>query len=326
MRRRMLNRFLAGAVAAWPLVARAQQRQRIIGFLSSGVRPPDAALASHPLVRGLAEHGYVVGRNLKVEWRFAAGQFDALPALAGELLQAGAEVIVAGGGLAAIAAAQGAAGRPVVIFGAGDPVGMGLVPSLARPGGHVTGVSEASTELSGKRLDLLAQLAPAIKRVAVLWNADDPGMTLRYRAFSDTAAKLGLAIEPYALRSVGDIDTAIAAMATQPPDALMVVSDALTNINNRRIVDFATARRLPAMSEFANFVSGGGLIAYGPSLADGFARAAYYVARILGGARPGDLPMEQPTRFYLTINLKTARALGIEIPPALLVGADEVIE
>lgn len=325
MRRRHL---LALTLTAAALVGRghAQQRQRIVGFLSSNIRPPDAALASHPLIRGLAEHGYFVGRNLKIEWRFAAGQFDALPALVAELVAAGAEVIVAGGGLAAATAARVATEHPVVIFSAGDPIGMGLVPSLARPGGHVTGVSEASTELSGKRLDLLTQLAPAIKRVAVLWNAGDPGMTLRYRAFSDTAAKLGLAIEPYALHSVGDIDAAIATMATRPPDALMVVSDALTSMSSRRIVDFATERRLPAMSEFANFVSGGGLIAYGPAMPDQVARAGYYVARILGGTRPGDLPMEQPTRFYMTINLKTARALGIEVPPALLVAAAEVIE
>jgi putative ABC transport system substrate-binding protein len=228
--------------------------------------------------------------------------------------------------MASIASARGAPDRPIVIVSAGDPVGMGLVSSLARPGGLVTGLSEASTELSSKRLDLLAQLAPQARRVAVLWNANDQGMTLRYRAFSEAASTLGLAIDAYAVRSVADIDAAIAAMGATPPDALMVVADPLTGINGRRIVDFAVERKLPAMSEFADFVRNGGMMAYGPSLADQTARAGWYVARILGGAKPGDLPMEQPTRFHLTLNAKAARALGIEIPPALLVGADEVIE
>jgi putative ABC transport system substrate-binding protein len=322
-RRTLAFAGLAAIVSPWS--SRAQERVRRVGFLSSNLRPPDSALVNHPLVRGLAENGYVVGRNLVIEWRFAAGQFDALPALVGELRER-AEVIVVGGGIGAAAAAKGAPDRPLVIFSAGDPVGVGLVASLARPGGLITGVSEASTELSSKRLDLLAQLAPQAKRVAVLWNANDQGMTLRYRAFSDAARTLGLTIDAYALRSVADIDSALAAMAAQPPDALMVVSDALTSINSRRIVEFAAERKLPAMSEFADFVRVGGMIAYGPSLAEQIQRAAWYVARILGGARPGDLPMEEPTRFHLTLNAKAAHALGIEIPAALLVGADEVIE
>lgn len=323
MRRRAL---IAVAVMAATGPVRAQSSMRRIGFLSSNLRPPDSALAVHPLVRALAGHGYVVGRNLSVDWRFAAGQFEALPALTEELLRSGAEVLVAAGGLAATAAARNSAGRPVVVFSAGDPVGMGLVASLARPGGNVTDVSEASTELSSKRLDLLAQLTPRAARIAVLWNADDQGMTLRYRAFSEAAAALRVSIDACGLRSVADIDAALAAMAERPPDALMVVSDALTSINRRRVIDFATARALPAMSEFADFVRDGGLIAYGPSLADQAARAGYYVARILGGTRPADLPLEQPTRFILTLNLKTARALGINVPPVILAAADEVIE
>lgn len=305
---------------------RAQPRERRIGFLSSNLRPSAEALSAHPLIKGLAQYGYVAGRNLVVDWRFAAGQFDALPDLVAELGRLPVEVIVAGGGLAASAAAAATTRIPVVVVSAGDPVGMGLVASLARPGGNVTVVSEASTELSSKRLDLLTQLAPRAARVAVLWHANDEGMTLRYRAFSEAAATLGLTIDPYALRSVADIDDAITAMAGRPPDALMVVSDALTSINRRRVIAFAAERGLPAMSEFAEFVRDGGLIAYGPSLADQIARAGYYVARILGGARPGDLPMEQPTRFLLTLNLKTARALGLTIPATMLALADEVIE
>lgn len=313
-------------IATMAAGGRAQTRERRVGFLSSNLRPSEAALSAHPLLKGLAQYGYVVGRNLVIDWRFAAGQFEALPDLVAELVRVPVDVIVAGGGLAASAAAATATQIPVVVVSAGDPVGMGLVASLARPGGHVTGVSEASTELSSKRLDLLTQLAPRAARIAVLWHANDQGMTLRYRAFNEAAATLGLTIEPYALRSVTDIDAAIAAMATRSPDALMVVSDALTSINSKRVTAFAADRGLPAMSEFADFVRNGGLIAYGPSLADQVARAGYYVARILGGARPGDLPMEQPTRFVLTLNLKTARDIGLTIPATMLALADEVIE
>ncbi len=327
MNRRNVLALLA-ALAAAPNAAFAQDRnrRRTIGYLLGIGRPPDEALAKHPLIRTLAELGYVEGRNLAVEWRFAGGELDRLPELAASLVRSPAEVIVAQGGLAASAAARATADRPIVIVGAGDPVGVGLVASLARPGRNVTGVSEASTELSAKRLDILRQIVPRAARIAVVWNANDQGMTLRFQVIHDAAIKLGVAVDAHGLRSVGDIDTVLAAMAARPPDAMLLVADALTNVNRRRFLGFAAERRLPAMYEAGAIVREGGLIAYGPSVPELLVRVAHFVARILDGAKPADLPMEQPTRFYLTLNLATAKKLGIEVPGMILVAADEVIE
>lgn len=325
-RRNILALAVVLAAATGRSFAQVRDGRRSIGFLASGARPPDEALARHPLIRALAELGFVEGRNLVVDWRFAGGERDRLPELAAALVRSPAELIVTLGGSAASAAARATSDRPVVIVGSGDPVGIGLVASLARPGGNVTGVSEASTELSTKRLDLLRQLVPRAARIALIWNANDPGMTLRYRAIHDAAVTLGVAIDAHGLRAVGDIDAALAAIAARPPDAMLVVADAFTVVNRRRVHDFAAQRRLPTMYEFAEMVREGGLIAYGPSDPDMLARAAHYVARILNGARPADLPLEQPTRFYLTLNLRTARALGIEMPALILALADEVIE
>ena len=232
---------LASTIAAAALAgrARAQQRVRTIGFLASFVRPRDSALAAHPMLRTLAKHGYVVGRNLAVEWRFAAMQYDALPALAAELVRSPAEVIVTQGWPAAAAASAATTERPIVVYGSGDPVAIGLVASLARPGGNVTGVSEYAAELSGKRLELLSRIVPRASRIAVLWNANDQGMSLRYRALNDAAPKLGIAIDAYALRSIADVD---AALAASRPDAVLVVVDSFTQANRRRILDAATAR------------------------------------------------------------------------------------
>jgi putative ABC transport system substrate-binding protein len=327
MTRRHIMAQLAAA-AAVPRLAGAQDRsrRRVVGALSGNAQPADEALARHPMVRALAELGYVAGRNLAVEWRFANGDFTRLPAMAEELLRLGAEVLVAGGGLAAITAAHATSDRPVVIFAAGDPLGTGLVASLARPGGNVTGLSEASTELSSKRLDLLRQFVPNARRIAVLWNANDPGMTLRTRAIEGAAQPIGLTIDAYGLRAVADIEPALVAISGRAPDAMLVVSDPLTSLSQRRFIDFAATHRIPAMYEYAEPVRAGGLVAYGPSLPDQQARAGQFVARILEGARPADLPMEQPTRFYLTVNLRAARALEIAAPPMLLALADEVIE
>jgi putative ABC transport system substrate-binding protein len=325
--RRYALAWLAALVAAASKgLAQGRDRRRLVGYLSGLARPPDAALARHPFVRTLAELGHVEGRNLTIEWRFAGGDLDRLPDMAAELVRLPTEVIVAQGGLAASAAARATRDRPVVIVGAGDPIGIGLVESLARPGRNVTGVSEASTELSTKRLDLLRQVVPRAARIAVVWNANDQGMTLRYRAIREAAEKLGVTVDAHGLRAVGDIATVIETMAARPPDAMLLVADALTNVNRRRFLEFAALRRLPAMYEVAEIVREGGLIAYGPSLPELQTRVAHFVARIFDGAKPSDLPMEQPTRFYLTLNLKTARALGIEVPGMILVAADEVIE
>jgi putative ABC transport system substrate-binding protein len=328
MRRRDVLLSMLVALAACSLTALAQTRDqpRRIGVLGGGPRPPDAEFARAPLIGALAELGHGLGRNLVIERRHAEGQPERLPELARELVQSGVEVIVAIGWPAADAARRTTADRPIVIYGVGDPVGVGLVAGLARPGGNVTGLSEASTELSAKRLEMLKEIKPGAARVAVLWNANNPAMTLRYREFEAAAQVMGLAIEPHGLRAAADVEAAIAGMDGRPPDALLLVADAFTRRHRRRVLDFAVEARLPAMYEYGDFVREGGLIAYGPSIAEIAVRAAHYVDRILKGARPADLPMEEPTRFYLSVNLKTARALGIEIPAALLALADEVIE
>jgi putative ABC transport system substrate-binding protein len=325
--RRFVMAQLALAAVA-PRLARAQDRSRrhVIGVISGNAQPSEEALARHPMLRALAELGYVQGRNLAIEWRYANGDFARLPSLVEELLRLGAEVLVASGGLAAITAAHATSERPVVIFAAGDPLGMGLVASLAHPEGNVTGLSEASTEVSSKRVDLLRQFIPGARRIAILWNANDPGMVLRARAIEGAAQPVGLAIEAYGLHAVADIEPALAAIAQRAPDAMLIVSDPLTSLSLRRFIEFAATRRIPAMYEYAEHVRGGGLVAYGPSLPDQQVRAGQFVARLLDGARPADLPMEQPTRFYLTINLRAARALEIAVPPMLLALADEVIE
>lgn len=327
MRRRLFFAQGAALVAAGGRsFAQGRDGRRTIGFLSV-LNPPSAeALARHPLTRTLAERGFVEGRNLTVAWHFAGEHLDQLGELAAALVRLPAEVIVAQGGLAARAAAAATSDRPVVIVGAGDPLGVGLVSSLARPGGNVTGVSEASTDLSAKRLDLLHQLLPRVARIAVVWNANDQGMTLRYLAITRAAATLNVAVDGYGLHAAADIDSALAAMQAATPDAMLLVVDPMTERNRRRFLDFAVERRVPAMYELAELVREGGLVAYGPSGPEMLGRAAQYVARILDGARPADLPMEQATRFYLTLNLRAARALGIEVPPTFLALADEVIE
>jgi putative ABC transport system substrate-binding protein len=326
LRRRTLLAGAAALLVPGPAPAQLRDGRRVLGFLSGQIRPPDAALAAGPLVRALAERGYVLGQNLVVFWRYAGGDSDRLADLAAELVDAGAEVIVASGGLAAMAAAHATRERPVVVTGAGDPLGMGLVESLARPGGNVTGLSEASTEISTKRLDILRQIVPGARRIAVLWNATDPGMTLRTRAIEAAAAPLAVTIEPHGLRAAGEIEATLAALARRPPDAMMVVADPLTTLNQRRFIDFARERRIATMYEFAEHVRAGGLVAYGPSISDSLVRAGQIAARILDGARPADLPLEQMARFYLTVNQAVARAMGLDLPAMVLALADEVIE
>jgi putative ABC transport system substrate-binding protein len=215
---------------------------------------------------------------------------------------------------------------PVVTVNAGDPVGTGLVPSLAHPGGHLTGISDVSAEVTPKRVELLKQLVPELRRVAVLWNADDLGMTLRYKASEAGAQALGVEIQPLGVREPDDFGQAFTAMESQRPDAILMVTDSLTLLNRKRVFEFAAAHRLPAIYEFASIVRDGGLMSYGPDEEESYGRRAALVARILGGAKAGDLPFEQPTKFAFVINLQTAKNLGLTIPPLLLAQADDTIE
>jgi putative ABC transport system substrate-binding protein len=328
MKRREFLFVIASATIASPLAARAQQANKIyrIGILGGGasIGPLDERRKS--LMSGLAQRGFVEGRNVVLEQRWADGRLDRLNGLAAELKAAKVDVIVTFGYPAALATKVSAKEIPAVISGAGDPVATGLVEGLARPGGNMTGVSEISTELSAKRLEILKDAVRNLRLVAMLWNAADLGMTLRYRAAEDAARVLGIKVQTLGVREPDDFEHAFATMTRERPDAILMVSDALTLLNRKRVVEFAAANRLPTIYETGALVREGGLMSYGPKQSAIGERVAEFVARILRGARPADLPLELPTRFEFLINLKTAQSLGLVLPPNLVARADEVIE
>jgi ABC-type uncharacterized transport system substrate-binding protein len=327
LKRRDLIALLGGTAVAWPLCALAQTPPKVyrIGLLNSGAPIADNSPFGAPLIRGLARHGYALDRNLAFERRAAEGHVERVPQLLAELVASKVDVIVTLGYPAALAAKQGTT-LPVVAFGGGDPVGTGLADSLARPGGHLTGISDVSAEVTPKRLELLKEFAPSLRRVAVLWNADDLGMTLRYRASEAGARALGVTVQPLGVREPADFDQAFGAMNRDLPDAILMVSDPLTTLNRKLVFEFAAAHRLPAIYEFDFIARDGGLMSYGPDLDESFDRVAALVDRILKGAKPAELPFEQPTRFHFALNLKTAKSLDLTVPPTLLSFADEVIE
>ena len=315
---------LAFGLFVAPFVADAQPPAKVarIGCLSVTLGPGSAQVEAFR--QGLRELGYVEGHNIAIEFR-AAGGINRLPALAAELVQLPVDVIVAQGTQAAQAAKNTTTTVPIVAVGSGDFVATGLVASLAHPGGNLTGVTGMATELSGKRLELLREVIPSFARVAVLWNARDPVMTLTSTEIRAAARALGVTVQPLGVHEAKDIDSAIAAITAEHPDALFMIMDVLTRRHMKQVVDFAAQRQLPTLFEDRGPVAEGGLMGYGPSFTDMHRRAAYYVDRILKGAKPGDLPVEQPMTFELVINLKTAQALGLTIPPALLFQATEVI-
>lgn len=317
---------VAGGLAAAPLGAFAQPR-RIwrVGFLSGGARPPDESLP--PALREtLRTLGYVEAQNVIYVGRWAEARQERLPTLAAELVGLRVDVIVTVGGPSTAAARRAAASIPIVMAQVGDADGLGLIESLARPGGSVTGVTDQSVELSAKRLEYLKEAIPKASRIAVLWNADDLGMTLRYREVEKAAQALHVTVQPLGVREPDDFDAAFTAMAQNRPDALFLVTDALTLLNRKRVIEFAAQHRIAAMYEFNQLVRDGGLMSYGANQDDNYRKAATYVDRIFKGAAPSTLPVERPGRYYLTVNLKTARALGLTMPSSLLLRADEVIE
>jgi putative ABC transport system substrate-binding protein len=327
MRRREFISVLGGLAVVWPLAVFAQSPAKIyrVGLLSVGLPVADNSRQGTPIVRRLAQHGYVLERNLTFERRGAEGHVDHLPQLVAELVASKVDVIVAFGYPPARAAKEGTT-LPVVAVNAGDPISTGLVDSLARPSGNLTGISDVSVEVTPKRLELLKEIAPKLRRVAVLWNADDPGMTSRYRALEVGTRVLGISVQPLGVREPEDFDQAFAAMNGDLPDAILMVSDSLTTLNRARVFEFAAAHRLPAIYEYDYFVRDGGLMSYGPDDQESFVRAADLVDRILKGAKPTELPFEQPTLFRFVLNLKTAKSIGLEVPSSLLARADEVIE
>jgi putative tryptophan/tyrosine transport system substrate-binding protein len=321
--------FITGAAVVLfaAQLAGAQQAEKMyrIGFLALTPIPPDAALPAS-FRNALQQLGYGEGKNVTYVGRWAEVKRERLPALAAEIVALKVDVIVTLGSPATAAAKEATSRIPIVMALAGDPVGVGLIESLARPGGNITGFSDNATALSAKRLEILKEAVPTASRIAVLWNAQDQAMTLRYREIDRAAHVLGVSVQPLGVREPDDFERAFAAMDHDRPDALFMVTDALTTLNRKRVLDYAEVHRIPAMYEFATLVREGGLISYGPSIDDMYQRAAAYVDKILKGTKPGDLPVEQPTRYYFVVNLKTAKALGFTIPQSLLLRADEVIQ
>ncbi len=323
---RVIGLVLAVVLTLGPLIVEANQPGKVyrIGVLTLSVASSTPIFEAFR--QGLREHGYVEGQNIALEFRFAQGRPEKLPAMAAELVNMKVEVIVTESVLAAREAKHATGTIPIVTAIHGDPVGAGLVASLTRPGGNVTGLSLLAPELSGKRLQLLKEVTPKATRVAAIWNVANPAAA-RYLAETRAAARLlALELQSVEVRNPSDFDAAFETVAGARPSALITLPDGMLLANKTRIIDFAAKNRLPAIFPDQEFAEAGGLMAYGPSLASNFRRAATYVDKILKGAKPGDLPIEQPTQFEFAINLKTARTLGLTIPPSVLGRADQVIQ
>jgi ABC-type uncharacterized transport system substrate-binding protein len=317
---------LSGALLPLSHHVHAQQDKiRRVGFLASGVQPADGSLPA-TLRSELESLGYAEGKTVVYDGRWSGGQNERLPALAAELVSRNVDLILAFGSPAGEAAKRTTSTIPIVVFNAGDLVETGLVQSLGRPGGNVTGVNDPAAVLSAKRLEILKELVPLAKRIAVLWNADNHAMTLRYREIDRAAQAKGMMIDPLGVRRAADFDAAIAAMTRTPPDAMMMLTDAFTNMNRQRILDYAGAQRIPAMYEFADVVRAGGLVSYGSDQNEIFRLAAEHVAKIFRGAKAGELPVEQPNRYFLVINLAAAKKIPLGVPQSLLLRADEVVQ
>ena len=325
MRRRQFITLLGGA-AAWPLAARAQQpgRLRTIGFLGPNTHSAASEWVA-AFVQRLRELGWTEGRTITIEYRWAEGREERFAEIAAELVRLKADVIVTSGTRAVMASKNATSVIPIVFATAGDPVGSGLVASLARPGGNVTGLATLANELAGKRLELLREVVPSLRRLAIMGNVGNPYITLELGEVRAAARMLGLEAITLEIRRAQDLASAFEALKSGA-DALYVCTDALVNTHRIRINIAALGERLPTMHGSRDFVEAGGLMSYGPNFPDMFRRTADYVDKILRGAKPGDLPVEQPTKFDLVVNLTTAKALRLEIPPTLLTRADEVLE
>jgi putative ABC transport system substrate-binding protein len=327
-RRRLVLLLMVGALAV-PLASFAQQPAKIarIGFLHSA--SPEGVGDVHLQVfrDGLRELSYVEGKNLQLELRWGEGKLERLPALAAELVVAKVAIIVAVTSPSVAAARQATRTIPIVMPLSSDPVGNGLVASLAHPGGNITGLSQMAPELGEKRIQLLKEMFPKVSHaMAVLWNPAYIGMRARFEQAQVAAPAVGLTVRSLEVRDTRELDAAFQAILRQRPEALLLLVDPFTISQRRRIVEFAAEQRLPAIYESGDFVEVGGLISYGPNISDQFRRAAAYVDKILRGAKPADLPIEQPTKFELEINMSPAKALGIKFPDSILLRADKVIE
>jgi putative tryptophan/tyrosine transport system substrate-binding protein len=321
--------LLATVLLTTALSAEAQEPKKIprIGYLSA-LEPAGEKVRSEAIRLALREHGYIEGQNIAIEYRYSEGKQDRQPELAAELVRLKVDIIVVTGGTGQTRAAKNATKTiPIIMVGAGrDPVEAGLIESLAHPGGNVTGITSLNRELGGKRLELLKEAVPKVARVAVLYDPAAPAAVLDVREVLPAAARaLKLTLQPWEVRTSEDFDTVFAAMGKQRPDGLYVTPTPLMANNLRRIAGLALKSRLPAMYQRREAVDAGGLMSYGADLAESYRRVAYYVDRILKGSKPADLPVEQPTKFELVINLKTAKQIGLVIPPNVLARADRVI-
>jgi putative ABC transport system substrate-binding protein len=327
MRRREFVSLFGGAAAAWPIAARAQQpAMRVIGFLSGGPAWDFAYLAA-AFRQGLGDTGYVEGRDVFIEYRWAEGHYDRLPTLAADLVGRRVDVIAATGGIGSVLAAKAATATIPIVFTAGtDPVKFGVVASVNRPGGNVTGVVFFNNELGPKRLQVLRELAPNATVLAMIVNPKNPNTEFDIQQMQSAARPTGLQILVLNASSERELDAAFAKLVEQRAGAVIVNSDPYFNIRRDQLVALAAYHALPAIYELRAFVASGGLISYGTNIAEAYRHAGVYAGRILRGDKPADLPVQQSTKFELVINLKTAKALGLEIPPKLLALADEVIE
>ncbi|OGL12652.1 MAG: hypothetical protein A3I14_13455 [Candidatus Rokubacteria bacterium RIFCSPLOWO2_02_FULL_73_56] len=318
---------LALGILLGPLAAQAQQTGKPyrIGFLGNSTAALEANLVG-PFRAGLRDLGYVEGRNVLIEYRWTEGKYERFPALIGDLVALKVDVIVTAGTPATLAVKKATTSIPLVMVAVGDPVGTGIVPSLSRPGGNITGLTSISTEMDGKRLELLREVIPNVSHIAVLWNAASPLQVLAEKQTRAAAQVLRMNVLSLGVRTIEEIEGAFAAIVRERPGALLVLADRLFLHHRARIMDFAARHRLPGVHAYRELVEAGGLMSFGPSYADMHRRAAYFVDRILKGAKPADLPVERPATFELVINLKAAKALGLTIPQSVLLRATEVIQ
>jgi len=309
------------------LAAQAQQTGNVyrIGFLGNSTAALEANLVG-PFREGLRDLGYVEGRNVLIEYRWAEGKYDRFPTLIGELLALKVAVIVTAGTPATLAVKKATTSVPLVMTAVGDPVGTGIVPSLSHPGGNITGLTAISTEMDAKRLELLREVVPSVSYIALLWNAGSPLQVLAEKQVQAAAQVLRMRVLSLGVKTEEEIKSALAVMARERLDALLVLADRLLLHHRVLIMDFATRHRLPGVHAYRELVEAGGLMSFGPSYADMHKRAAYFVDRILKGAKPGDLPVERPRTFELVINLKVAKALGLTIPQSVLLRGTEIIQ
>jgi len=325
MRRRDFIRLVGGMAVGWPLTARAQPKIPRIGFMGNSTAALETNLVD-AFREGLRDLGYEEGRNIVIEYRWADGNYDRFPALVAELIAAKVDAIVTAGTPAALAVKKATTTVPLVMVAVGDPVGTGLVPSLARPGGNLTGLSSIAPDLEGKRLQLLREIVPALSHVAMFVNSLNPFHVSSMRQARAAAQAMGIKLQLHDIQKSEDLDDAFAAVRKERPDAVHILADRVFLHNRQRIVNFMREQRLPNVNAYQELVEVGGLMSYGPSYEDMHKRAAIYVDKILKGAKPADLPIEQPSKFTFIVNLKAVKELDVTVPSQLLGLADQLVD